>query len=80
MIHGIGLSKRERPYIDSEMTMDPGTVVSIALGVFNIEYGGVRLCDVVTISEDGVSVAGSRATSPDDMNRSLTPTTNSYSS
>ena len=80
MIHGIGLSKRERPYIDSEMTMDPGTVVSIALGVFNIEYGGVRLCDVVTIGEDGVSVAGSRATSSNDMNRSLTPTANSYSS
>lgn len=80
MIHGVGLSRRERPYIDSEMTLKPGVVLAIAPGIFNVEHGGVRLCDVISIHEDGISIAGNQTDSSDSINRSLTPTADSYSS
>lgn len=71
-MHGIRLSQQECPYTDSEITLKPGTVLAIASGIFNLNHGGVRLCDVIIIDDEGVSIAGGEADSSGCVNRSLT--------
>lgn len=56
--HGVGVRVHEAPSMhkDSEDTLAPGNVVTIEPGVYLPEWGGVRVEDVLLITEDGVEV------------------------
>lgn len=56
--HGIGMEVHEEPYIsDSSKTiLQPGMVFSIEPGVYLSEKFGVRIEDLVMVTEDGVEV------------------------
>lgn len=51
--HGIGSSLHERPILSSDEPLKAGTVVTIEPGVYDPSRGGVRLGDVVEITENG---------------------------
>ncbi|ADD07580.1 peptidase M24 family protein (plasmid) [Natrialba magadii ATCC 43099] len=51
--HGIGSSLHERPFLSANEQLQTGHVVTIEPGVYDPSRGGVRLEDIVEITEDG---------------------------
>lgn len=51
---GIGLSAREPPSLTSDVALQPGHVLVVEPGVSHPAHGGVRLGDVVVVTDDGV--------------------------
>lgn len=56
--HGVGLRVHEAPSFSkkSEDVLEPGNIVTIEPGVYLPEWGGVRVEDVVLMTEDGFEI------------------------
>jgi Xaa-Pro aminopeptidase len=54
--HGIGLEVHEPPYIveGDETTLEPGMTFSVEPGIYLEGRFGIRIEDIVTVTEDGV--------------------------
>jgi len=53
--HGIGLEGHEPPYLDqgNPKPLEPGMVVSIEPGIYELGYAGFRHSDTLVVTEDG---------------------------
>lgn len=52
--HGVGTALHEPPFFSTDARLEPGHVVTIEPGVYDPERGGVRLEDLVRITDDGI--------------------------
>ncbi len=51
--HGIGLRLHEDPHLKAETSLRSGDTVTIEPGLYHPEFGGVRLEDLVTVTDTG---------------------------
>ncbi len=52
--HGLGLQVHEDPRVsDTDGTLEKGHVITIEPGIYQPEWGGVRLEDVIAVTKDG---------------------------
>jgi len=65
--HGIGLQGHEAPYFDggSEVLLTPGMTFSDEPGIYLVGNLGVRLEDIVVVTQTGADVFGSWQTEPE---------------
>ncbi|WP_336021599.1 M24 family metallopeptidase [Halobellus salinisoli] len=65
-VHGVGLSRRERPRSRSGASLESGVVLAVTPSVTDSERGSVRLSELVVVTDDGYERLddGSRSFSP----------------
>ncbi len=52
--HGVGLEVHERPHVSrTSDKLLPGDVITIEPGLYRAGYGGVRLEDILVITDEG---------------------------
>ena len=54
--HGVGVSLHESPSLSSGTELRPGHVVTVEPGVYDPEMGGVRLEDLIAVTDDGCEI------------------------
>ena len=56
--HGVGLAVHEKPGINkrTDIKLEPGMVITIEPGIYVQDIGGIRLEDMVLVTEDGCNV------------------------
>ncbi|WP_331236038.1 M24 family metallopeptidase [Natronorarus salvus] len=64
--HGVGVSLHEAPSMRSSEPLEPGMVLTVEPGVYDGTIGGVRIEDLVLVTEDGYELLG-------EYHRSLVP-------
>jgi len=65
--HGIGLEGHEDPYFDggSDVVLEPGMTLSTEPGIYWVGRFGVRIEDIVAVTETGVEVFGTPQRGPE---------------
>jgi Xaa-Pro aminopeptidase len=56
--HGVGLSRRERPFLDIDTELEAGSVVSVEPRVTDPDRGTIRLSALVVVTADGYERLG----------------------
>ena len=55
--HGVGLEVHERPWISrAGDDLVPGDVITLEPGLYRAGYGGVRLEDILVVTDDGAEI------------------------